>query len=141
MASCPWSFTGFTGVPWLFDAASGLIVDLIHNRHDTHDMADASKLHPMLQSGDVLAGDRGYLWLFAGLVVWPYVSFGLEQYMHHSVNRVLDGQPVGFPFSLAVDGKMTIHQVLTAIVWLKGTGGVLLIALGLLCLKARSGRS
>jgi hypothetical protein len=47
-------------VLWLFDAASGLIVDLVHNRHDTHDMADASKLHPMLDEGDVLVGDRGF---------------------------------------------------------------------------------
>lgn len=47
-------------VVWLFDAASGLIVDLVHNRHDTHDMADASKLHPMLEEGDVLVGDRGF---------------------------------------------------------------------------------
>jgi hypothetical protein len=47
-------------VLWLFDAATGLIVDLVHNRHDTHDMADASKLHPMLREGDVLVGDRGF---------------------------------------------------------------------------------
>jgi Transposase DDE domain len=47
-------------VLWLFDAATGLIVDLVHNRHNTHDMADASKLHPMLRKGDVLVGDRGF---------------------------------------------------------------------------------
>jgi hypothetical protein len=45
---------------WLFDAATGLIVDLLHNRHDTHDMADAAKVHPMLEEGDVLVGDRGF---------------------------------------------------------------------------------
>lgn len=47
-------------VLWLFDAATGLIVDLVHNRWDTHDLADASKLHPMLDEGDVLVGDRGF---------------------------------------------------------------------------------
>lgn len=47
-------------VVWLFDAASGLIVDLVHNRWNTHDLADASKLHPMLNEGDVLVGDRGF---------------------------------------------------------------------------------
>jgi len=47
-------------VLWLFDAATGLIVDLVHNRHDTHDMADAHQLHPMLREGDVLVGDRGF---------------------------------------------------------------------------------
>jgi len=47
-------------VLWLFDAASGLIVDLVHNCCDTHDMADAHRLHPMLREGDVLVGDRGF---------------------------------------------------------------------------------
>jgi len=47
-------------VLWLFDAASGLIVDLLPNRWNRHDLADAHKLHPMLHDGDVLVGDRAF---------------------------------------------------------------------------------
>jgi len=49
---------------WLFDAATGLIIDLLHNRHDTHDMADATKVHPMLEEGDVLVGELPELWMY-----------------------------------------------------------------------------
>jgi len=56
---------------WLFDAATGLIVDLLHNRHDTHDMADAAKVHPMLDQGDVLVGDRGFCsYAHLALLAW-----------------------------------------------------------------------
>jgi hypothetical protein len=40
----------------LFDQATGMIVDLLTHRGDTHDMAHACKLHPMLDPGDVLLG-------------------------------------------------------------------------------------
>ena len=56
---------------WLFDAARGLIVNLVHNRHDTHDMADAAKVHPMLEEGDVLVGDRVFCsYAHLALVAW-----------------------------------------------------------------------
>jgi hypothetical protein len=44
----------------LFDQATGMILDLLTHRCDTHDMAHAAKLHPMLEQGDVLLGDRGF---------------------------------------------------------------------------------
>lgn len=47
-------------VLWMFDAATGLIVDFIVNRWNTHDLADAARLHPSLEAGDVLVGDRAF---------------------------------------------------------------------------------
>lgn len=47
-------------VLWLFDAATGLIVDFIPSPWNTHDMAHAAKLHAMMQSSDVLVGDRAF---------------------------------------------------------------------------------
>jgi hypothetical protein len=44
----------------LFDAASGLIEDCIAGPLCTHDLADAGKLHPHLQPGDVLIADRAF---------------------------------------------------------------------------------
>ena len=44
----------------LFDQATGMIVDVIDSRWNTHDLRHASKLHPLLGEGDVLLGDRGF---------------------------------------------------------------------------------
>lgn len=44
----------------LFDQATGMIVDVLDSRWNTHDLRHASKLHPMLHEGDVLLGDRGF---------------------------------------------------------------------------------
>jgi len=45
---------------WLFDAATGLIIDYVAGRWNRHDLADAAALHPMMEDGDVLLGDRGF---------------------------------------------------------------------------------
>ena len=47
-------------VLWLFDAGTGLVVDLIAGRWNRQDMADVARLHPSLGPGDVLVGDRGF---------------------------------------------------------------------------------
>jgi hypothetical protein len=47
-------------VLWLFDAATGLIVDFITNKCYTADMADAAKLHTLMEEGDVMVGDRAF---------------------------------------------------------------------------------
>jgi hypothetical protein len=44
----------------IFDAASGLVLDLIAAPMRTHDMSHVHKLHPQLRPGDVLVGDRGF---------------------------------------------------------------------------------
>lgn len=51
-------------VLWLFDAATGMVLDLIPNRCHTHDIADAPRLHPALRRGDLLVGDRGFCSFF-----------------------------------------------------------------------------
>lgn len=45
---------------WLFDMATGLVIDVVINRWNTHDLADASKLHRHLGTGDVLLADRAF---------------------------------------------------------------------------------
>jgi hypothetical protein len=47
-------------VLWMFDAATGLVVDFIVNRWNTHDLAGAARLHPSLGAGDILVGDRAF---------------------------------------------------------------------------------
>jgi hypothetical protein len=47
-------------LPAVFDAASGLLLDLIVSPMRTHDMSEVHKLHPQLRPGDVLVGDRGF---------------------------------------------------------------------------------
>jgi len=47
-------------VLWVFDAATGLIVDFIEAKWNRYDLADAHRLHPSMQEGDVLVGDRAF---------------------------------------------------------------------------------
>lgn len=47
-------------VLWLFDAATGLIVDFIADKWNTHDMAYAARLHALMGAGDVPVGDRAF---------------------------------------------------------------------------------
>lgn len=44
----------------LFDHATGLLVDLMVSRCNTHDLSQASGLHPSLEPGDVMVGDRAF---------------------------------------------------------------------------------
>jgi len=44
----------------LFDQSTGMIQDLLTHPNNTHDLAHTSKLHPMLEAGDLLLGDRGF---------------------------------------------------------------------------------
>ncbi|HEX9564620.1 MAG TPA: IS4 family transposase [Gemmatimonadaceae bacterium] len=45
---------------WLFDVATGLLIDYVTGRWSTHDLAHAAALHPMMEEGDVLVGDRAF---------------------------------------------------------------------------------
>lgn len=47
-------------VLWVFDAATGLIVDHVASRWNRHDLADAHRLHASMREGDVLVGDRAF---------------------------------------------------------------------------------
>jgi len=45
---------------WLFDHATGLLIDFIAAHGHTHDLAQAHRMHPMLEAGDVLLADRAF---------------------------------------------------------------------------------
>lgn len=47
-------------VLWLFDAATGLIIDFIEDKCHTHDMAHAAGLHAQMEEGDVVVADRAF---------------------------------------------------------------------------------
>ena len=44
----------------MFDAATGMIVDVLAAPLRSHEMSRVATLHPHLQTGDVLVGDRGF---------------------------------------------------------------------------------
>jgi hypothetical protein len=44
----------------MFDAATGMIVDVLASPLRTHDMSQIAWMHPHLQAGDVLVADRGF---------------------------------------------------------------------------------
>ena len=44
----------------MFDAATGLVLELIAAPYGRHDLADCPGMHPQLSAGDVLIGDRGF---------------------------------------------------------------------------------
>lgn len=75
-------------VLWLFEAATGMIVDLVPNRWNTHDMADAAQLHPAMGQGDVLVGDRGFC-------SYAHIALLLSRGMH-GVIRMHQRQIVDF---------------------------------------------
>lgn len=45
---------------WMFDHATGLLIDFITAHGDRHDMADAHRFHPLLEPGDILLADRAF---------------------------------------------------------------------------------
>lgn len=53
---------GFPVAHWLVQthAATGMILNMLAAPLRTHDMSGAAKLHPVLQTGDLLAADRGF---------------------------------------------------------------------------------
>jgi hypothetical protein len=54
---CGFPITKLLGV---FDAQTGMILDLLADKFRTHEMSRVSGLHGWLSAGDVLVGDRGF---------------------------------------------------------------------------------
>jgi len=75
-------------VLWLFDAATGLIVDFIADQCHTHDMAHAAGLHALMEAGDVAVADCAFA-SFAHLAL-------LLRAKLHGVFRVHQRQIVDF---------------------------------------------
>lgn len=44
----------------LFQAATGFLMSIVSGPYRTHDMSQAERMHPQLEQGDVLVGDRGF---------------------------------------------------------------------------------
>ncbi|MCP4554145.1 MAG: IS4 family transposase, partial [Herbaspirillum sp.] len=44
----------------MFDAATGMIVDVLASPRRSHEMSKIASMHPSLRPGDVLIGDRGF---------------------------------------------------------------------------------
>jgi hypothetical protein len=44
----------------LFHATTGLLLEVVSSPLCTHDMSRADRVHPKLQAGDILVGDRGF---------------------------------------------------------------------------------
>lgn len=72
----------------LFDQATGMIQDLLTHPNNTHDLAKVSKLHPMLEAGDILLGDRGFS-------SYAHIALLLQENLH-GVLRVHQKQIVSF---------------------------------------------
>jgi hypothetical protein len=60
---------------WLFDHATGLLIDFVFDRWTAHDMAHAHCLHTMLEEGDVLLGDRAFS-------SYAHIALLLQQNLH-----------------------------------------------------------
>lgn len=72
----------------IFDAGTGLIVDLLTAPLRTHDMAQAARIHPQLTPGDLLVADRG-LCSYAHLAL-------MVQHQLHGCLRMHQRQIVSF---------------------------------------------
>ena len=73
---------------FLFDSGTGFLRKLIVSKLSCHDMSQASKLHPELNKGDILVGDRGFC-SFAHLAL-------LAIYMVEAVFRINASHQVDF---------------------------------------------
>ncbi len=110
----------------LFDVGTGMLRDVIAGPLYTHDMADAARLHPRLEAGDVLLGDRGFC-SFAHLAL--LVERGVHGVFRMHQRQVVDfephrphnrpgqkGAPAGRPSSRWPRGLGVTDQV---VAWLK----------------------
>ena len=60
---------------WLFDHATGLLIDFVAGHGHTHDLAHAHRLHTMIEQGDVLLGDRAFC-------SYAHIALLLQQNLH-----------------------------------------------------------
>ena len=55
--------------------------------------------------------DRGFILLTAGLVLWPVIRIGLGFGVEFVNDQLVDGRfPMIFPFSLVLEGTMTVGE-------------------------------
>jgi len=110
----------------LFDLGTGMLRDVIAGPLSTHDMADAARLHPRPEAGDVLPGDRGscsfaHPALLAGRGVHGVFRMHRRQVVAFEPHRPhkrpgRKGAPAGRPSSRWLRGLGVTDQV---VAWLK----------------------
>jgi hypothetical protein len=85
--------------------------------------------------------DIGFVWLGVAILVWPLASALLGQGERVLIDRVLQGRPAFYPFSLVERGQMTVGELvfLTGAVQQLIRLGLLLVAVLYLC-RTNSGR-
>jgi hypothetical protein len=86
---------GFPTAHWLalLHAGSGMITKMLAAPLRTHDMSKTAKLHPELQAGDVLVGDRAFC-SFAHLVLlWQRGVHGLLRVHQRTIVDFTPGRP------------------------------------------------
>jgi len=59
----------------MFEATTGLLVDVLATPLRTHEMAKIASLHPQLRPGDVLVGDRGFC-------SYAHLALLLQRHLH-----------------------------------------------------------
>jgi hypothetical protein len=74
----------------VFDVGTGMLRDVLAGPLYTHDMADAARLHPRLEPGDVLLGDRGFC-SFAHLAL--LLGRGVDGVFRMHQRQVVDFEP------------------------------------------------
>lgn len=82
----------------MFDSATGLLVKAWVGPLRTHDMKDATKLHPALQAGDVLSGDTAF-------ASYAHLALLYGQKLH-GVFRMHPRQLVSFRQDRRLTGKL-----------------------------------
>ena len=84
-----------------FHAKTGLLIAVFATPLRTHEMAQVARLHPMLQAGDVLVGDRGFCsWAHLAMLV----SRGVHAVFRVHQKQLVDFTP-GRPHATAKNAK------------------------------------
>lgn len=60
---------------WMFDQATGLLIDFITAHGHTHDLTNAHRFHALLDPGDLLLGDRAFC-------SFAHIALLLQQNLH-----------------------------------------------------------
>ncbi len=113
----------------MFHVGTGMLLDVLDGPLYTHDMADAARLHPRLEAGDILLGDRGFC-SFAHLAL--LVERGVHGVFRMHQRQIVafephrphkrpgeKGTPEGRPSSRWLRGLGPTDQV---VAWLKPKG-------------------
>lgn len=76
--------------------------------------------------------DKGFLWLAAAFIVWPLINSLLGHGNAIMLNRLADGEPVGwFPFTLVEAGRLTTGDLVAMFAYIREAIRSALILIGI----------